>query len=80
MELAKVTVQKTNDIEVTIHACYYVVEYYGNNITPEVIATFMGFQDARRFVFAQSKKFPWLTHDIRRMHNNEVMDIGAEEE
>lgn len=73
-------IPSNESIEVSVNPIYYVVENYGNNIRPEVIATFLSFRDASTFVHAQKKRFSWLTYDVRRFTTNEIVPIGAEED
>lgn len=78
-EFTKVKIPYSTDVEVSVNPNYYVVENYGSNIKPEVIATFLSFADARTFVVAQQAKYKWLTYDVYRFANGERVDIGATE-
>lgn len=79
-EFTKVNIPYTSDMEIAVNPIYYVVENYGNNILPEVIATFLSFRDACTFVHAQKSRYSWLTYDIRRFSNDEVVPVGASED
>ena len=81
-EFTTVNIPYVSDMEIAVNPIYYVVENYGSNIKPKVIACFLSFQDTRRFVFAQKKQFPWPTYDydVRRFTTNGLVDIGAEED
>ena len=79
-EFTTVNIPYVSDMEIAVNPIYYVVENYGSNIKPKVIACFLSFQDTRRFVFAQKAKFSWLTYDVRRFTTNKLVDIGAQED